>query len=122
MGFLSHGAPPEMGGRGRGRRAGDLRGCDSDLGSVERSLVANVVQLQSYNFICLLQAACLVQAVCFSTALFGNGPKSAFILSGAGRLRTATSTDDQALSQVDPGSLLCRVDNRITARVRCRLN
>lgn len=81
-----------------------------------------VVQLQSYNFICLLQAACLVQAVCFSTTPFGNGPKSALILSGAGRLRTATNTDDQALSQVDPVSLLCRVDNRITARVRCRLN
>lgn len=81
-----------------------------------------VVQLQSYNFICLLQAACLVQAACFSTALFGNGPISALILSGAGRLRTAASADDRALSQVDPGSLPCRVDNQITARVRCRLD
>lgn len=27
--------------------------------------MANVVQLQSYNFICLLQAAYLVQAACF---------------------------------------------------------
>lgn len=42
--------------------------------------------------------ACFVQAVCFSTALFGNGPKSALILSGAGRLRTATNTEDQVLS------------------------
>lgn len=42
-------------GQGRGWRAGDLRGCAFGLGNVERSLVANVVQLQSYNFICLLQ-------------------------------------------------------------------
>lgn len=41
--------------RGCGRRAGDLRGCAPDLGNVEWGLVANVVQLQSYNFICLLR-------------------------------------------------------------------
>lgn len=120
-GLPSYGAPPEMGPGAwlTRRRPAWLRPRSGKrrAGPCGRRRATSVVQLHMS-----VAAACLVQAVCFSTALFGNGPISALILSGAGRLRTAASTDGRALSQVDPGSLPCRIDNRITARVRCRLN
>ena len=117
MGFLSHGAPPEMGGEGVADAPATYVVAPPDLGNAEWTLVANVVQLQSYNFICLLQPPASCRRFAFPqpfSATDRNLPSSCPVRADCDHLQTQMTRHFPKSIQAP-----CRVASTIESRHVC---